>query len=113
MTNENTETEFFDNAIVQHIFQQRKTASDPGINKNSQFSSERSVITFQPDSLPTSPIETTSEPTFHDSIDRESFVVEGHVPTLMEDGPKSSTLPIIVLTTRTKLLPMMRDMAPL
>ena len=88
LTNENTEPELFDNAIVQHIFQQRKTVSDPGLTKNIQFSSERSVITFQPDSLPTSPIKTTSEPTFHDAIDRESFVVEGHVPTLMEDGPE-------------------------
>ena len=112
LTNENTEPKFFDNVKVQQIFQQRKTASEPGLNKNIQFSSERSVIAFQPDSLPTGPIETTAEPTFHNATDRETFVVEGHVPTLRKTVPKSSTLLIIVLPTRTKLFPMMRDMAP-
>ena len=88
LTTDTTEPELFDNAMVQHIFQHTELTRTPESNRNIQFSAERSVITFPPDSLPTESIGKTSEPTFHDSIDRESFVVEGHLPTLLEEGPE-------------------------
>ena len=85
--NENTsEPQLFDDALVTHIFQKHelpKTLPKRALH----FSSETAVATFPRESAANDLLHQASQPTFHDAIDRESFVVEGHMPSHVEESP--------------------------